>query len=429
MFYIFLTILFIYLIVPYKKISFNVIHIKKYIIPIIFIMIMMCLVIFSQDVFNSAYTGLMLWVNNIVPSLFPFLICLNVLTNTNILQIIGKLLEPVIRPFFNIPGNGAFAIIMGMCSGYPVGAKFAASLREKNQCSKTEGERILAFTNTSGPLFIIGAVGIGMFGDGKLGTLFLITHIISALLVGIIFRFYKFNHNTQIYKKELHSSSNQNTSSIKTKTPPLGNLIGEAIKNSISTLLLICGFIVFFEVLGTILDSIGVTNIISKTVCNILSTLGFSTELTNEISAGCFKGLLEITSGLKILSTATIDYKILFTIIAIILGFGGLSVHMQVASIISATDLSLKPYLLGKTLHGIFAGTLTYIVLTYTSFFNLEAVETFGSFATNKFNNDSYGYINSGNVLIIAISIIMLLVLAILLLKKDTYKYKKSKSL
>lgn len=131
---------------------------------------------------------------------------------------------------------------------------------------------------------------------------------------------------------------------------------------------------------------------------------------------GSFKGFLEITSGIKILSSLSIDINILLPLIALILGFGGISVHMQVASIISHTDLSLKPYLIGKTLHGIFAGIITYCILNYTNFFNLEAVETFSSITLNQIN----GITGSGNLLILTLSVIILLSLIVLLFHKKT---------
>ena len=62
------------------------------------------------------------------------------------------------RPLFNVPGESAYAFIMGLISGYPVGAKIVTDLRKTNLCSKDEGERMLCFTNNSGPLFIIGTV-------------------------------------------------------------------------------------------------------------------------------------------------------------------------------------------------------------------------------------------------------------------------------
>lgn len=448
MLYILISIVIIYLLIPSKKVKFSFIKLKNYIIPLTVIAILVLLVIFSNDAFNGAHTGLMLWANNVVPSLFPFLICLEILKKTNIIQVIGRLFEPIIRPIFNIPGSGTFAVVMGMCSGYPVGAKFAASLRETNQCSKIEGERILAFTNTSGPLFILGAVGIGMFRNNKIGIILLITHFIAALIVGFLFRFYKYKEkqdkciNASFLDKSSKSINNfkteskikndikdikntiKNNCSNAIKFSQLGSIMGESIKSSISTLLLICGFITFFCVFGTLLDNSGVTAIISNMLSNILVFLGFSKNLATELSIGCFKGILEITNGIKILSNINVDTQVLLPIVATILGFGGISVHMQVSSIVANTDLSIKPYLIGKSLHGIIAGIITYLALKYTNCINLEAVEAFSSIATNNIlGNNAINIINSGNILIAAFSFIVILCLIILMFKKKIYSY------
>ncbi len=423
MLYILLTFILLYLFIPSKKVKFGFFYLKHNLIPLSIIILLISLVIFSEDVFTSAHNGLTLWCNNVVPSLLPFLICLEVLKKTNVISVIGKILEPVIRPIFRIPGCGAFAVVMGMCSGYPVGAKFAASLREANQCSKIEGERLLSFTNTSGPLFIVGAVGIGMLADSKIGFLLLLTHFIAALLVGIVFRFYKSrlkSNNSNLKANILESkiiTTQKNEGSNNIKLSQLGGIMGEAIKNSISTLLLVCGFITFFCVVGTVLDKTGMTSLISNLISQIFINLGFSKEMVSPLTTGCLKGILEITSGLKILSASSLDYKILLPIMATILGFGGISVHMQVASIISHTDLSMKPYLLGKTLHGIFAGFITYFILNQTNLFQLEVIETFSSITANQVTSIT----GSGNLFIIALSVLLLLTLSILLFRKNTY--------
>lgn len=59
------------------------------------------------------------------------------------------------RPLFNVPGEGSYALLMGIVSGYPIGAKIIVNLKEKGICNKIEAERLLAFTNNSSPLFII----------------------------------------------------------------------------------------------------------------------------------------------------------------------------------------------------------------------------------------------------------------------------------
>ncbi len=414
MFYIFLAMVIVYLLLPSKKLKFRFFTLRRNLIPIGILLLLILLVVFSEDAFQSAHNGLTLWVNNVVPSLFPFLICLEILKKTNIIQVIGKIVEPILRPVFHIPGCGAFAIIMGMCSGYPIGAKFAASLRDTNQCSKVEGERLLAFTNTSGPLFIVGAVGIGMFAEPKIGFLLLLTHFIAALLVGIVFRFYR----SSIKSSSRNTEHTPITSEVQNKNAirlsQLGSIMGEAIKNSISTLLLICGFITFFCVLGTILDKTGITSSLAHLINPLLLSFKIPKDWANALSTGCIKGILEITSGLKTLSASTISSTILLPIVATILGFGGISVHMQVASIISHTDLSIKPYLIGKTLHGIFAGLITYFIINKTSFFQYEVIETFSTITANQITNVT----GSGNLLIMAISILALVTLFILLLKR-----------
>jgi len=88
-------------------------------------------------------------------------------------------------------GEGAFPFLMGIISGYPVGAKIVTKLRENNTCTKEECERLLAFTNNSGPLFIVGTVGISLIGDTTIGIILLIIHILASITVGILFRFWK----------------------------------------------------------------------------------------------------------------------------------------------------------------------------------------------------------------------------------------------
>ena len=322
-----------------------------------------------------------------------------------------------------------------------------------------------------------------MFLDSKIGFLLLLTHFLAALLVGVIFRFYPFyfkpfkkhqSQNNTLFSKKNKSSviiksspspllyeqkstnkkliennksinldicsknknnklqeslNNKNFNSKSSQLPndkkrlrlsDLGGVMGEGIKNSVSTLLLICGFLVIFCVVGTILDKIGITMWIATLLQKAFIFLGFPEEFANEVATGSFKGFLEITSGIKLLSNISIDINTLLPLVASILGFGGISVHMQVASIISKTDLSIKPYLLGKTLHGIFAGIITYFILNYTNFFQLEAVETFSSMAFNQIS----GITGSGNLLIIAFTGIILLCLTLLLFYKKSLHVK-----
>lgn len=147
------------------KHHFIIFSIKKHILPILFVAFTICLVIFSKENLLATKNGLLLWANSVVPALLPFFIATELLSHTTIVSSIGSILNRYMRPIFNVPGIGAYAFIMGIISGYPVGAKIVTEFRNNNECSTAEAERLLSFTNNSGPLFIIGTVGIAMFGN------------------------------------------------------------------------------------------------------------------------------------------------------------------------------------------------------------------------------------------------------------------------
>ena len=116
---------------------------------------------------------------------------------------------------------------------------------------------------------------------------------------------------------------------------------------------------------------------------------------------GIFCGILEITNGLnKISFLRDVNFIEKLPIAALILGFGGFSVHMQVASIVSDSDLSLKPYLLGKLLQGIFASIYTYILMKFTNFFNWDVIESF------KYSNTNLKIVSEGSNLLSILFII-----------------------
>lgn len=138
--------------------KFLIINLKKNIFTILFLNFIICLLLFSKSNMEAAKQGLKLWSNSVIPSLFPFFIGTELLYRTNFVSVLGKIFTKFMRPIFNIPGEGAIALILGNISGYPVGAKLACNMLENNQCSKIEAERIIAFTNNSNPLFIVGTI-------------------------------------------------------------------------------------------------------------------------------------------------------------------------------------------------------------------------------------------------------------------------------
>lgn len=354
-----------------SPVKFFVFSLKENFFTILFVLFTICLVFFSTSNLTAAKNGLALWANNVIPALFPFFIATELLGNTNIISILGKKFNKFMRPIFNIPGIASYPLIMGIISGYPVGAKIVTELRQKNMCTKAEGERMLAFTNNSGPLFILGTIGIGLFADTTIGIILLITHFLAGLTVGVIFRFWKY--------KDVNISSNKNyiTETKNIKLSNLGEILTNSIKNSIINILNIGGFVVLFSVIISILKESHMINLIYSTLKPIFELF----NINESFSYGIINGLLELTNG--VCQIASIPIKnISFSIIlcAFILGFGGISVLLQVYSFVSKSDLSIKPYFIGKLLQGIIAGIYTFLIFHFFGFLSLDL-----SYITNIF--------------------------------------------
>ena len=348
------------------KANFYVVKLKRNFIPLIFIGFTFCLLLFSKSNLPAIKSGLSLWANSVVPSLFPFFVATELLMHTGIVYQLGNLLNRYMKPLFNIRGEGAFAFIMGIISGYPVGAKIAANFRKNGILSKEECERLLSFTNNSGPLFIIGTVGILMFRNTSIGIMLFITHLLASISVGIIFRFWKTKEASTL---EINSNSSYKTTTKRVTFSNLGEVLAESITSSISTIFLIGGFVVIFSSVISILKASGALNILSS----LFSPLFYALNIDTSFIAPLFSGFLEITNGINTISSIAckkLSINIIFT--AFLLGFGGISVLLQVLSITSKTDLSIKPYLYGKLLHGILAAFYTYIFINIFPFLNFD---------------------------------------------------------
>ena len=404
---------------------------RRNILPIIFVVITIYLVIFSKSNLTAAKNGLTLWATCVVPSLFPFFVITNLLSHTKVVSFTGKLLDKFMRPLFNVPGIGGFVFVMGLISGYPVGAKVVSDFRQEDLVTKDEGERMLAFTNNSGPLFIISSVGISLFGDTTTGLLLLCTHVLACITVGIIlgkfskksdeeFRakiIFSQRNSTHFIENSLHNKTTNRNNSVSNFSASksqnvtfknLGEVLGSSINNSISTILMIGGFVVIFSVIISILNQTHALDFLSKFFNPILAFLGFDLNFAKPL----LSGILELTNGVNLISGVHIKAISQNVILcAFLLGFGGFSVLLQVFSIVARTDLSMKKYFIGKFMQGIFASIYTFLALKFIPFINLDIVQT-SSTTSNSLDtltnatNALYSYFYDLGIFVIGVIIV-----------------------
>ena len=163
---------------------------KKYLPYCMVIISVILMIIFPKVSVECAKSASRMCGEIIIPSLFPFFVCSGLLIRSGLAERTSVIARPIMRPLFNINENGAAAFVLGILSGYPLGAVTACELYENGSLSRSETERLLAFCNNSGPLFILGAVGSAMYSSVRAGLVLYIAHLAAAVSVGVIFRFY-----------------------------------------------------------------------------------------------------------------------------------------------------------------------------------------------------------------------------------------------
>ncbi|MEY8318025.1 nucleoside recognition domain-containing protein [Oscillospiraceae bacterium 50-58] len=296
----------------------------------------LALILWPEQAMEAMRDGIALCGNVILPSLFPFFVLSSLVVELGMSQYLGRLLEPVMAPLFRVNGSCATALALGFVGGYPVGARTAIQIYENGQCSRTEAERMLAFCNNSGPAFILGVVGAGVFGSGTVGLLLYLTHLLASLLVGVIFRFYKPQEGPQTRRSR--GPQFQAASFPKAFT--------QSIVGAMQSTLNICAFILFFTVFLRILAHAGILKLLGGLLSALLAPLGMDQTWAERL----LTGLVEVSSGVSSLTDGAMSGRL--SMAAFMLGWAGVSVHCQVLAFLGDSGLSVQTYVAGKLLHG-----------------------------------------------------------------------------
>lgn len=362
--------------IPMRKIS----KLYQLFLPTVAVLITVAIVRYPDDAFDAAVKGLDIWFNIVLPALLPFFIGSQLLMGLGVVHFMGVLLEPFMRPLFNVPGAGSFVMAMGLASGYPVGAMLTGKLVKRKMCNTREAERLMSFTNTADPLFMVGAVAVGMLHDVRLGPIIALAHYISALLLGVIMRFYAPNaeQTPAVPSKHRESILMKATRELfrarREDNRPFGKLLGDCIKDSINSLLLILGFIILFSVIIRIVTVAGFVQLMVPLIEVVLKFLGLDPSL----SQGFISGFFETTLGTQLASASSAPISQRVIAVSSIIAWSGLSVHFQVISMVSDTDIKIMPYIGARLLHSILAGLVTYIMLSFPmANYNALVIPTF----------------------------------------------------
>lgn len=300
---------------------------KNLLIIIILLFIFFEILFNKLIIINTVMESLNIWVKAIIPSLFPFFVISDLLITYNFIDYIPNKIKKYICRLLNISDSALSILILSMVSGFPSNGRNTHNLYNKGKISKEEASYILMYTHFSSPVFILTTCSLIYLKSEKLGIILLLSHYLSNIIIGILFR--------NINKPSLDNSTIKEHKSQNFTI----NLI-KSIRSSIDSLLLILGILTVFL-------------IISSLIINIIHS--------NLYTSAIIRSILEMTLGLKYIASLNISMMHKVILFSAILSFGGLSVHMQVMAQIIEDKISCKYYLIGRIFQVLFSIVLSFI--------------------------------------------------------------------
>ena len=314
---------------------------KKFLISFSTISFLLLLLIFPTITLKGAKTGLMLWFQTVLPTLLPFMIVSNLIMQLNVTDCLTAFFYPTLGKLLGLSKPGCYPFLIGMLSGYPVGAKASADLIASNQISKEEGQYLLCFCNNASPMFIISFVAMQCLGIKH--NPFIILGIVygSAILTGIVYRVI----HTKTFQTEQTANLELAAVSYSTKPARISAfaVLDQTILNAFTILAKVGGYIILFSILAEIVLHI---TFIPETFRYFLI------------------GFLEITTGSAAISFAQFSFTKKIILTNALTAFGGLSSHAQTYSVIIHSGLSIKKYFLYKCINACIAGLCTLLFVS-----------------------------------------------------------------
>ena len=335
--------------------------------------------------------GISAWAFNVLPSVLPFMFFTKALSSLGQIEKLTRPFQRVTKALFNTPPISFYAFFMAILSGYPVGSKMIADLYIQGKISKDEAYRMSAFCSTSGPMFIIGAVGVGMFKSTLIGYILFISHSLSAFLNGLIYRKLgckksdyndNQNKNFQIEKSANQSESNNRnikiSKQIKNGKFQIENVIDKQSKD---------------DNIDTKIDTtnqndnINLSKANSTTKTTDISEIVLSSTLAI-LSVGCIitiffiiieclspifnlfpenvsaflEGALEITKGCLSLSVLP-NVKLAVIFASFVISFGGISTLLQSLTMLQQVKMPVKLFALQKFTHALLSALISTILV------------------------------------------------------------------
>ena len=338
---------------------------KTKIFYMLFICIFMLLILLYPNIsYEGVSNGIVLSANIIIPSLFPFMVCVLMITKIKI-NVKSKLICGFIYKIFGHNFNMFLAFVLSMIGGYPTGATIVKELYDNDIINEKTSNIMLLYCVNAGPAFVLSVAGRN-FKNQKLGVILLLSHLFSSIIIAIFFS-KNIKNNIKYYAKNIPAKKQYSNVFVKSVYDASGNI------------LTICSFIIVFSVINTYIDYF------FKNI-NIIKYVSYFTE----VSSGLIKS------------------KNIF-LTSFLLGFSGISIWCQIFAICQNIKLNKFSFIFSRFVHGLFSMIITYVLVDA---FQIK-ISTYSNIV--KINIDKV----YSNVVVFLSALIMLIVLLIFIYSKN----------
>lgn len=298
--------------------------------------LLLCFFLFPDISFLGARNGVLLWIKVVIPSLFPFLLVSTCLLHLNLISCLTPVISPFFCKIFGCSKNGCYPILIGLLSGYPMGAKACADLVKKGEITREEGQYLLGFVNNASPMFITSYLTCQCLQIPEYRYMFYFMILCSSYMVCLLYRYFLSKSKKSTLQKNIVFCDE------KISSFSVSRALDCSITDSFQTISKIGGYVILFSLLGQ-----------------------FALSLPKQL--GIFRYFiiccLEITSAVNQIAISDFPIKLKIILALSTTALGGISGVFQTHSVIASSGLSLKKYCITKLLQTFFLFILLCIFL------------------------------------------------------------------
>ncbi len=310
---------------------------------------------------NGVATGILLCGRVIIPSLFPFTMCVLFIINSGILSKLDAI-SKVTNKLFGLSGEIFSYFLLSLIGGYPIGAKLLSRAVTLKKISPERAGVVLNYCINAGPAFVISAIGSTILGSTKIGAIIFVGNIISSILLCFLMR-------------NLKTKSPEAPATVAFPINPADNFVLSATEAS-SAVFGICSLVILFS---------GIDSYVLK--------FAESVKLLKPVSL-----ILEVTNAVTFTNNVYL--------IAFLLGLGGICIWCQIISLSGNIKINYPLFVISRIFHGALSAAVSAAIIKIFKV-TLPAISNGKSFSRDIFYSTpalAFSMISMGIIFAISLS-------------------------